>query len=216
MSKFLVDLFDGNIKSNHDFPLNFSISGHYVFDVPDSLKISANTDSVIDLEAAKIAAFKALHSSLPNSVNDELITSPNVDSSNSTRFTLGINKRTKLFQSGGEVTTSAIIISSAITTVFIHYYGFTTYVEPAIYPVSGAPPPDRLLYNYDTVTSFQEFNPSTFTVEIIDAVTLAVLATLTADKEQPFVFAPGSIRLRFKNNDTSKQYHLSDWILLFD
>lgn len=216
MSKFLVSLSDDRIKSTHDFPMDFSIAGHYVMDIPTSLQVKAQTDVVADLEAAKIAAFKGQHPALQNSLNDEVLAVPNVDAAESSRFTLGPHKRTIMFPAGGQIVTGVMAIGIATTTVFAHWHGFTLYVEPADYPPSGAPPPDRLLYNYNPVAvAFQEFSASTFTVEVRDSTNTATLATLTPDTEQSFAFGPGNIRLRFTNNDLDRPYHLSDWILLF-
>jgi len=215
MSKFLVSLSDGKIKSTHDFPMDFSIAGHYVMDIPSDLQVKAQTDVVADLEAAKIAAFKGKHPGLATSLNDEVLASPNVDAAESSRFTLGPYKRTILFPAGGQIVTAAMAVGIAATTVFAHWHGFTLYSEPADYPAAGAPPPDRLLYNYDTVAvAFQAFDPATFTVEIRDSTNTSTLATLTPDVEQAFAFGPGNIRLRVTNNDPDKSYHLSDWILL--
>lgn len=215
MSKFLVAR-DGGVESEHDFPLNFSVAGHYVVDVPTALQVQAATNSVADLVAAKLTAFKGLHTSLPYSLSDELITSPNVDPVESSRYTLGPEKRTILFPAGGQIVTAPMAVGVAITTIFAHWYGFTLYVEPAAYPSSGAPPPDRILYNYNPVAvAFQEFDPTTFTVEVRDSTNTSTLATLTPDVEQAFSFGPGNIRLRFTNNVLDRHYHLSDWVLLF-
>ncbi len=213
MSKFLINSSDGKINSTHDFPMNFSISGHYVIDVPTALQIKAQTDSITDLESAKVAAFSGLHSSLPIKFNDELIVNPNIDKLKSLRYASGPDKRSVIFPSG-KIITNPLNIPSPVTSVFAHWHGFTLSIDND--QTSSIKYPDRVLYNYNSaVSAFQKFSPSTFTVEIVDPTTLASIMTLKPDIEQSFTFSSaGSIRLRFTNTDLSKTYHLSDWILL--
>ncbi len=212
MSKFLVNLNDGKISSTHDFPMDFSISGHYVIDVPTALQIKAQTDSIVDLETAKVAAFSGLHQSLPIKFNDELITNPNIDKLKSSRYAIGPDKRSVIFPSG-QIVTNLLVVPTATTSIFAHWHGFTLSIDNN--QTSNIKYPDRVLYNYNSaVSAFQKFSSSTFTVDIMDSTNTTVLATLTPDVEQSFIFASGSIRLRFTNNDLSKHYHLSDWILL--
>ena len=216
MSKFLVSLSDDRIRSTHDFPMDFSVAGHYVMDVPTGLQVKAQTDVVADLVTAKITAFKGLHPSLQNALYDEFLATPDVDPAESSRYTLGPYKRTILFPAGGQIVTSPLAIGIATSTVFAHWQGFTLYVDPAAYPAAGAPPPDRILYNYNPVAvAFQEFSPATFTVEIRDSTNTSTLATLTPDVEQAFSFGPGNVRIRITNNDLDRHYHVSDWVVLF-
>ena len=217
MSKFLVDAFTGKVKGTYQFPMDFSVSGHYVIDAPTSLNIRAQSDSAVALETAKLDAFKALHPSLASHFNDEFITSPNVDVAESSRYALGADKRTILFPNGGEIVTGLLAVGAPIVTVFAHWHAFTLTPEPAAYPAVGAPPPDRLLYNFNTgIATFEEFIPSTFTVQIRDSTNTSTLLTLLPDQEQAFAFAPGSFRIRVINNDPSRLYYMSDWLLLHD
>lgn len=217
MSKFLVDAFTGKVKGTYQFPMDFSVSGHYVIDVPTSLDVRAQSDSAVVLETAKLDAFKALHPSLVAHFNDEFIASPNVDVTESVRYVLGADKRTILFPNGGEIVTGLLAVGTPITTVFPHWHAFTLTPDPAAYPASGPPPPDRLLYNFNpTISAFEEFVPTTFTVEIRDSTNTSTLLTLLPDQEQAFAFAPGSFRIRITNNDPSRLYYMSDWLLLHD
>lgn len=217
MSKFLIDQSNDEVRSEHQFPMDFSVSGHYVVDVPNFLQVKAQTTSVTDLIAAKITAFKAAHPTLPNDIGDEFIASPNVDQASSAFFTEGPGKRTILFPGAGFIYTDPIAIAGTITTVFPHWHGFRLFSEPATAPASGAPPPDRLLYNFDEGTSaFEDFIPSTFAVEIVDAGSLATLLALSPDVEQAFAFGPGSVRILIANLDPDNAWYLSDWLILHD
>lgn len=217
MSKHLIDSFTDEVKGTYQFPLDFSTSGHYVVDVSSSLNIRAQTDSLSELITAKVNAYKALHPTLPGELSDEFITVANIDAAESARLTIGPNKRTCLFPNGGEMVTNPFVLGSAITNVFAHWHGFTLNSEPAAYPTSGAPEPDRLLYNFNTgIATFEEFIPATFTVQVRDSANTTTLLTLAPDQEQAFVFGPGSIRIRIINNDSSRAFYVSDWLLLHD
>lgn len=214
MPKFLVGSLDGKVRSTHEAPLNFSISGKFVVDSPPGLPVRADTDSLTDLVNAKVAAFKAAHPSLQNAHYDELLAVPNVDAAASSRFGTGPDKRTVILP-GGSVVTNPLAIAAPTTSVFVHWYGFTLYSEPGA--LSAQPPPSRLLYNFNPVLSdFEEFSPSTFTVAIRDSANTTTLLTPVPDAEQAFAFGPGSIRLRFTNSSADRIFHLSDWILLYN
>lgn len=218
MAKYLVDSFTNLVKSGHTPPLDFSISGHYVFDVPDALGVIPESTSVASLEASKMGAFLAAHPSLPNYSNDEYISSLRVDPAESTRFLQGDKKRTTIFPNGGQLTTNPLVMSGTITTVFIHLNAFTLYSEPATPPISGgAPVPNRLLYNYDPIlTNFFDFDPSDITIEIRDSANTTTLATITPDTEQAFVSAAANLRLRFTNTNLNRSYYISDWVFMFN
>lgn len=216
MSKFLVDRADGVVKGTYQFPMDFSVAGHYVIDAPTSLQVRALTNSLPDLLTAKVDAFKALHPSLPSYYSDEFLAIPNVDASQSSRYTIGPDKRTILFPNGGQIVTTQLSIGAAITTVFPHWHAFTLYTEPAVPPASGPPAPDRLLYNYNpNISDFEDFIPATFTVEIRDFTNSVTLLTLIPDQEQSFIFGPGNVRIRITNNDPDRHFHMSDWLLLY-
>jgi len=216
MSKFLVDRDSGAVKGTYQFPLDFSVAGHYVVDSPTALQVRALSGSVPDLLTAKVAAFKSLHPSLPNHHSDEFIASPNVDAAESSRYTTGPDRRTILFPGGGEIVTNPLAVG-ALTTVFGHWHAFPLPTEPAVPPASGAPDPDRLLYNYNPgISAFEDFIPSTFTVQVRDSTNTSTLLTLLPDQEQSLAFGPGSFRIRIINNDPSRHFHMSDWLLLYD
>jgi hypothetical protein len=208
MTKYLIDIQDGKVKSGHDHPLDFSIAGKFVIDVPSLISddVSLSTDSATDLENAKVSAYQN-KMSLANEDHDELVSSPKVDNANSTLFGVGPDKRTFMMPNG-QIVTPTIAIGSAITQIFAHWYGFLLHTDPQI------DHPSPLLYNYDS-SSFQEFIPSTFTVEIRDSTNTSTLLVLSPDQTQTFSFGPGNIRLRFTNTSSTKIYYLSDWILMW-
>ena len=216
MTSYLVDASTGLISSTHEFPMEFSISGHSVINIPTDLDVVAETNVLADLLSLKLQAFKNDHVSLSNSITDEYIVAPNVDAANSSSYNLGGFKKT-ILRPGGVIVTNPIAVT-AITTVFADWYGFQLASEPATPPVSGGPPgPDRLLYNYDSGSSnFEEFNPSTFTVELLDAGTLTPLLALTHGVEQALAFGPSSLRVSITNTDPSRSWYISDWTILYD
>lgn len=213
MSKFLVGTQDGKVRGTHEAPLNFSISGRYVIDVPPGLAVKAQTDSVADLVTAKLDAIRAEHPSFSGTVFDELLATPNVDPAQSTRYAVGPNKRTKILP-GGSIVTNPIPFAAPITRVYIAWYGFLLHSDPG--PSSATPGPPRLLYNYNPLLpAFEDFDPSVFGVAIRDSTNTSTLLSAVSGAEQNFVFGPGSVRLRFTNLSPDLTYHLSDWVLLY-
>jgi hypothetical protein len=219
MSKFLVDRTDGKIRSTHEHPLEFSVSGRYVIDVPTFLQIRVDTDVVADLVTEKIDRYKALHPSLPNHLNDELLATPNIDTGVGvgSRYQYGVDKRTAILP-GGFVWTNAMVVGGVIGNVFPHWYGFSLYSDPDVVGPDG-PRPNPLLYNYNPVSSqFEEFLPTKLKVDLYeDTGPLIFKATLTADVEQSVAAMTGAnVRLRFENLDPDRIWYLSDWLLLHD
>lgn len=213
MSKFLVGTQDGKIRGTHEAPLDFSISGRYVINVPPGLAVRAQTDVVTDLVNAKLDAIRAEHPTFTGTVYDELLGTPNVDPAQSTLYAVGPNKRTKIFP-GGSVVTNQIPFAGPIARVYVNWYGFILYSDPG--PSSPTPEPPRLLYNYNPLTSsFEEFDPTVFSVTIRDSTNSSTLLSVAANSEQNFSFGPGSIRLRFTNSSPDTTFHLSDWVLLY-
>lgn len=212
MAKLLVDTQTDEIRGYYDDPLDFSVSGRYVLDVPPGLYPTST--SVTTAITDKVNRYKAYHPSLVNSVYDELLSTPNIDILNSSGYFLGPNKRTEVY---GYIYTNpiAFTIVPAPTKALIHLHGFTLYSDPGVTSIN--PPPNRLLYNYDPSTGFFTFNPSVFQVEIVDAVSFVPLYPfLAADTEEDVsaVVFPASVRLRFTNTGVIR-YHLSDWLLLY-
>ena len=194
MSKFLVDRTDGKIRSTHEHPLEFSMSGKYVIDVPTSLQVRTDTDVVADLVNEKISQYKALHPTLPNHINDELLTTPSVDTGVgvSIRYLTGSDKRTAILP-GGVVWTNAIAVASTMGNVFPHWYGFTLFSDPGVAGPDG-PRPNPLLHNFNPVSAqFEEFLPAKFKVDLYeDTGSFIFKATLTPDAEQTVAAMTGS------------------------
>ncbi len=220
MTKFLVSTADGSVRSAHVPPLDFSVSGRFVVDVPDDVSVSADTASLADLLAEKIAGIGArpLVRGLPLSQYDELLSSPNVDPALSGRCFLGPNKRCSMFP-GGTIVTNPIPISSSASHIYFHWYGFLLASEPGPRPPSAVParpPPPRLLYNYDVLAeSFVELDPSSLSVQVWDSTFSSMLLNVDFETVQPFSFGPGSVRLKFQNTSGSIQ-RLSDWAFFHD
>lgn len=217
MSKFLVDRVDGKVRSTHEHPLNFSISGKYVIDVLTSLQVRVDTDVVADLVTEKVDAYKALNPTLPNHINDELLVTPNIDTGIgiSTRYVTGPDKRTAILP-GGVVWTNTISVVSTLTQVFSHWYGFSLFSDPDVAGPDG-PRPNPLLYNFNPISSqFEEFLPAKFKVDLYEAP-FTYKATLTPDTVQAVAGMTGAdVRLRFENLDLDRIWYLSDWLLLYD
>lgn len=214
MSKFLIDPATSKVRGTFSPPLEFSIFNRYVIDSPDSLGVRAVTDSVADLVNAKVEAFQRT-AGMTGFLNDEMLSSLGVDSSQSARFGTGVNKRTHLLATGGQIVTNPLFIAPAMTQVYAHWYGFILSLLPDT--SIPTPVPNKLRYNWDpNASAFTEFDPSNFTVEIRDVGNTVTLLTLTSDVETAFVAGPAlNFRLRFTNNDPNHVWHLSDWILLY-
>lgn len=211
MSEYLVDKATNIIKSVHQFPMRFSISGRYVINIPTGLQVTPETSSVADLLTKKVNAYLSAHPTMQNVLNDELITAPNVDSSQSSRFMVGDQKRTAMFP-GGSIVTNLLNFAAPVSNIFIHWHGYLLSCKPNL---ATNPGPDDLLHGFNLLTStFQEFDATVFTVAIRNSTNTATLATLQMDSEQSVVLAPGNYRLRFTNNSLDKIYFLSDWLLL--
>ena len=219
MSKFLVDRTDGKIRSTHEHPLEFSVSGRYVIDVPTSLQVRTDTDVVADLVTEKINGYKALHPALPNHINDELLTTPSVDTGVgvSVRYLTGPDKRTAILP-GGHVWTNATTVAGVMGNVFPHWYGFTLFSDSGVVGPDG-PRPSPLLHNFNPVSAqFEEFLPAKFKVDLYEDVgPFLFKATLSPDVSQVVGGMTGAtVRLRFENLDPDRIWYLSDWLLLYD
>jgi hypothetical protein len=214
--KALVDSAAGLIRGTYTEPLQFSISGHYIIDIPAATTVLPPDNVVADLIAAKIAAFEGI-SGLATNVSDELLATPNVDSVNSTGVIVGPNKHTVILP-GGTLLTNPIAAIPGTYTVYLHYYGFILYraaVDPSS-PASPTPGPSKMLYNYDPlVPGFVPFQTSTFTVSIAQTLTpFTNISTPLPDTRVPTIAIPASFRMKFVNTST-EAFHLSDWILLY-
>jgi hypothetical protein len=173
--------------------------------------VTAETDVVNALLGEKLDAFKALHAGLPLSIGDELITTPNVDTTMSSRIITGPGKRTAIYP-GGSVVTNLINIAAPITTVFSHWHGFLLDSVPS---AASPPDPDKLLHGFDPLSiSFQPFSPTIFSVAIRNDLNTITVSSLNLDSEQSIALAPANYRLRFTNITTNQTWFLSDWLLL--
>lgn len=227
MTKFLIGTLDGKIRSSHEPPLAFSVSNRFVVDVPSDLDVGAATSSVPELIYEKTAAFRRRPglSGLSLSQTDELLSTPNVDFSLSTRCFSGPNKRCAMFP-GGTMVTGPVLISSRVSQIWFHWYGFTLWTDQGPQPpeaVQVRPPPPRVLYNYDPESkSFTEFSPGDLTVEVWNSAFNLKLLDASYESVQystPSSYfswtsaAPVNVRLKFTNT-SSRIVHLSDWTVL--
>jgi hypothetical protein len=232
MAKFLIGTLDGKVRSAHNPPLDFSISGRYVVDVPQDLSVEAKTDSLPELLHEKVVAIqnRAAVRQVPSgtqlkfALSDELLVVPNVDAVLSARCMLGPNKRSALMKNG-VLWTNPLLVSATTSYAYFHWYGFRLWADegpepPAAVPVRPDPP--RVLYNYDPVAqSFIEFNPGDLTVEVWSVgsgpsfAPVARLLTASYEVVQAFSFASGNVRLKFINNLPATIW-LSDWLFLYN
>ncbi len=210
--KYLVDESTGNVRGGFEQPLQFSVSGHYVIDVPDVLGVTppATASALI---AAKVAATKALHPNLPNALYSEFLSGPSVDvdAAQSTFFTTGPNKRTSAMATSsvhGQVRTPTMSIATSITKVYFQcsYYLLSERPSP-----SGA---SDILYNYDSGSSSFVDSPAGMTATLTDASNTTLLA-LTPGLEQAFVSGSVNVRISFRNANNSGRIWVSDFILLY-
>lgn len=216
MTKFLVDDMTHKIRGAYDEPLNFSVAGRYVIDIPAGTMVRADTDSVTDLLALKINALKASHPDLPDVINDELLATSLVETSppgdGASLFTTGPYKRTSIAP-GGTIVTRQLTLANSCSQIFVHVCGFMLSSYPG--QPSSTPEPSRLLYNYDVSTEAHvDFEPSFLLTEVRDSGNTSTVLTVTPDTEMDFVQLGGySFRLRFTNQDT-RTWYLSDWLIL--
>ncbi len=232
MAKFLIGTLDGKVRSAHNPPLDFSISGRFVVDVPQDLAVVAKTDSLPELLHEKVVGIQnrpavrqvPSGSQLVNALSDELLAIPNIDASLSSRSVTGPNKRCAMMQ-GGVLWTNPLPVSTTTSYVYFHWYGFRLFLDQGPQPpaaVPARPDPPRVLYNYDPVAeSFVEFNPGDITVEVWSVgagpgfAPSAKLLTANYEVLQAFAFSPGSYRLKFINNSPVTVW-LSDWLFLYN
>src|SRR5580704_13353008 len=161
--KALVDPQTNTIHGIYQEPITFSISGHYIIDIPTFISsvIPTSDSSITDLIANKLIVWKSFSTVVGGTaVYDELITNPNVDTVNSTGVILGPNKRT-IILAGGTLLTNPISISAASShTFFLHYFGFHSHFTSISLsnPTSATPGPGQILYSYNPNTlQFETF-----------------------------------------------------------
>lgn len=216
MSEFIVDKSTNTVRSVHEFPVIFSISGKYVINVESSLRVFPDNDSVNDLIGQKVDAYKALQTNppLPNHYNDELITSPNIDTSNSSKYILGPQKRTALLP-GGTIITNPFTFGTVVNNIFTHWHGFELFNKPNTDTPTG---PSQVLYGFsESQAAFSPFVPSVLVVHLVDApLALTTEVPLVSDTKQTPSLVAGDYRLRFVNPSSTITYFLSDWLILYD
>lgn len=206
--KFLVEEATGRLKGSFEPPLSFSVSGHYVVDVPTFLGVVPPSDSSADLVEAKVSAFKSVYPSLRLSENSEFLSASDVDESLSSGFSVGPNKRTYL-EPGGSIQTPQIVVQgdSPAGQLFFHFSVFTLALDPGSSPA-------RLMYNWSP-SGFFDPDVSDVAVSLMDSDGGSEIQPLTPGAVNPFSYDPGfTFRLMFANVGTSRLW-LSDWIVLY-
>lgn len=218
--KILVDSAQNLVRGVYLPPLNFSISGHLVIDVPQNTNIDVIDNIVADAVNMKLSAYTGLFPGMsqitpPGTGNDEFLDTTEVDVALSNRIIAGGLKRTAILPGGILMTTGITIPAITLNNIVAHCYAFLLYRNTGPSSVTK-PPPSPMLYNFDpTIPGFVEFVPSVFTIDLMDSTgTIVLVPNITADKVTAFVNAtPITVRLRFINNSPHTLY-MSDWILL--
>lgn len=216
--KALVSSSSGLVRGVFQTPLNFSVSGHYVIDMPHEMTGFLDTNVVGDLVNLKIQGFQGIFTSpaLNHVLYDEFLTSANVDTANSSLVYTGVNKRTVILP-GGTLLTNPLTIMTPTANVWLHWSGFQLYRypgDPTNPAVAANPPPSQMLYSYDASLGFVDFDPTAFTASICNpgspftTILSPTFETVTAAS------LPASVRLKFVNN-ASKPMHMSDFYLLY-
>jgi hypothetical protein len=215
--KVLVDRQTSLLRAAYEESLTFSTSGLFIVDFPDAPNTEAFTQSLDGVVTQKVNNFKVAHPDLPVSFNDEFLTAAQVDTTLSTRFQTGTQKRTRI-RPGGTLMTQPFAVGAplaSITKVFFHFSLFTLYLDPGS-PSEPKPQPSKLLYNYDpSLPGFFEPSLSDVTCQLMNAAGNTALGTFIPDVEQSFVSALASFRIRFTNNSATKTVYVSDWVILF-
>lgn len=208
--KVLVDNLTNKIRGTFEEPLDFSVSGHYVIDIPSTITVEPSTQVVGDLVTSKINAFRALHPTLGYSFYDEFLDTSKVDAASSTGVVVGPNKRTAILP-GGTLYTTVFTPAIGVGKVFLHYTGAYMHRDVGAAPY---PPASRMLYNYQTgAGGFVNFSTADLTVNIVNGSTLAYSSTPTPDAEY-VVGTPATFRLQFQNV-SPVPIHMADWLLLY-
>lgn len=213
--KVLVDIQSwpqpGKVRGAYNPPLNFSVSGKYVINVPpEAGSIDIDTASPAQIITNKTNALMALHPLMSQSLGDEFLTTSLIDATSLTVGTICAPNKGVVIFPGGVLTTSIRTITvSPLTRVSVTYYGFRLGRE---LPLDNGPAP--VLYNWDGL-SFIDFGPGIFDVDIMDSIGTTVLVpNLESGVEYPYVVAtPINVRLRFTNMSADPWY-LSDYLLM--
>lgn len=214
--KVLIDNATNTVIGSYLAPIDFSVSGKSVVDVPDNFGVKASTSVVADLLTQKVVAFKAQHPALPQAFSDELFDLTKVDTGLSSRIVAGDRKRTSVLPGGYLMTAPFTITVVSLTLVCVHWSGFTMYSDSGP-PTVAKPPPSRLLMDYDPgLPGFVPFDPTTFAVSMMDSTgTIPLIAgPIPLDTEVSYAsVTPLTVRLKFLNTGAVPA-RLSDWIFL--
>lgn len=213
--KYIVEESSGYVRGGYEPPLRFSISGHFVIDVPTSLGV-APVPAYSDLVAAKVAAIRSLHPALPEYFSSEFFDGPgtDVETSLSSYYSTGPWKRTSVMGGPsikGIVRSPVLSIGVPITKLFFHCTYYLLHQKPSTGSVPGS---SELLYNYDAVGEDFIDAPTGVTATLCNESGTNLL-TFTPGFEQSFVSDPVDVRVAFQNTNTSGRIWVSDWILLY-
>lgn len=207
--KVLVDRNTGLIRGAYEPPIAFSISGHYMVDVPDYLSVDLSNQNVANLVTNKTAALLAPYSTTYGSaLSDELITTTNIDTTLSTLCVIGPGKRT-IINPGGTLYTTQI--AHSFSKARCHFSCFVLFRDNGVAP---SPPASRILYNHTSAST--AVTDASLTSQIIATVTNGAGGsphTLNLDTDITYS-STNPFRLAFTNIGLTPVY-LSDWTLLY-
>ncbi len=212
MAKYMVDIASQRIVGGFSDPFTGTLAGKFMIDVPDSLGVVPATDLPADLYAAKRAALIAKYPGMAGAVFSEDIGTI-LDSGMSDFFVSRTGKGSGFMPGSpaGTLVTSVLNIPVAITQVLVHW---SAYTATRVRSQDGSP--DRILYNFDPNSQeFFEFDPSSFSVDLIDSAGEGSLLSVEPDVVTPFSFGPNDFRLSFLNEEVGTPYLFSDFYLLY-
>jgi len=213
--KVLVDSQSGEIQGVYNSPLNFSVSGKYIVNVPTGAgSVPMDSNDPLLLIAAKKSALMALHPTLPQSFSDEFLDISLVDQTLSLGIVAAPNKGTFVMPGGVLMTDTMLLTVPILTRVSVTYDGFL--LNRNVEQTLEQPDPASLLYGWDPgSSSFVDFGSGIFQVDIMDLAGAVVLVP-SMQSGLEYLYAnptPLSVRLRFTNL-SMVPWHLSDYLLL--
>lgn len=213
--KVLVNSQSGKIQGAYDSPLKFSVSGKYVINMPPEVGlIPINSDDPSLLITAKQNALMALHPTLSEAFNNELLNISMIDQTQSFGVVAAPNKGTLIMPGGIIMTTTMTLTVPILSRIAVIYSGFL--LNRDVKQVSEQPDPASLLYGWDLdSSSFVEFGPGVFEVDVMDSTGTTVLVpNLQSGLEYIYLdTTPLDVRLRFTSLSLVP-WHLSDYLLL--
>lgn len=214
--KYLVEDTSNEVRAGLRFPINSSIAGHFVIDVPDGLGISPSTSTASDLISMKQLAVKAVHPTLTGSLFEEFldISSVDQDPSLSFNYKIGPNKRTAILP-GGQIMTPTMTLVGSSAKVFFSFLLFTLGRRaPSV--AANYPGPSDLLYCYDESTStFSDPGVTPVNVTMMDSSGTSPVAALANNVVATLGGTNTSFRLRFVNTSSIYTFYMQEWSLLW-